>query len=50
MVMQQNPLAPGGVGVLLWGCDYRVGNARITVTLATNPGDPMPCKRTVAFE
>ena len=47
---QQNPMAPGGVGVLMWGCDYLVGKAKITITVTTNPGEPIPCKRTVAFE
>jgi hypothetical protein len=50
MLMQQNPMAPGGVGVLMWGCDYLVGKATITITVTTKPGDPMPCKRAVAFE
>ena len=50
ITVQQNPMAPGGVGTLLWGCDYQVGNARITLTIATQAGDPMPCKRRVAFE
>lgn len=49
MLTQQNPLAPGGVGVLLWGCEYRVGKSMITITITTNPGDSMPCKRKVAF-
>jgi hypothetical protein len=50
MLTQQNPMAPGGVGVLMWGCDYMVGKATITITVTTSPGEPMPCKRTVAFE
>jgi hypothetical protein len=49
MVLQQNPQAIGGVGVLMWGCDYQVGKAMITITVATHPGDPMPCKRKVSF-
>ena len=32
------------------GCDYLVGKAKMTITVTTHPGDPMPCKRTVAFE
>ncbi len=48
--LQTNVLAPGGVGVLLWGCDYMVGKAQITITITTNPGDAMPCKRKVAFK
>lgn len=28
ILTQSNPLAPGGVGVMLWGCDYVVGKAR----------------------
>jgi len=50
ITVQQNPEAAGGVGVLLWGCDYQVGKARITITVTIYPGDPMPCKRTMAFE
>ena len=50
MLTQNNPLAPEGVGVMLWGCDYQVGKARITITITTRPSDPMPCKRKVAFE
>jgi len=38
-----------GVGVTLWGCDYQVGKAVITITITTQPSDPMPCKREVAF-
>ena len=44
-----NPGSPYGVGVYLWGCDYRVGKALITVTITTQPSDPMPCKRKVKF-
>jgi hypothetical protein len=50
MLTQNNPQAPDGVGVLLWGCDYLVGKARITITITTRTSDPMPCKRQVAFE
>lgn len=50
ITVQQNPESPIGVGVLLWGCDYQVGRAKITITIATSPRDPMPCKRTVAFK
>jgi len=49
MLTQQNPLTPGGVGVLLWGCEYQVGRAMVTINITTDPGDPMPCKRKVAF-
>lgn len=48
-LFQTNPLAPGGVGAILWSCEYRVGRAMITITHATEPGGPMPCKREVAF-
>jgi hypothetical protein len=47
--VQSNPLSPLGVGTTLWGCDYQVGKAVITITVATQPSDPMPCKRKVAF-
>jgi hypothetical protein len=50
LLTQNNPLAIEGVGVMLWGCDYQVGKARITITITTKPSDPMPCKRKVAFE
>ena len=50
MLTQNNPMYAGGVGVTLWGCDYQVGKALITITITTNPSDPMPCKRKVAFE
>lgn len=50
ITIQQNPLAVGGVGVYLWGCDYNVGRAMITITIATKPGDRMPCKRRVTFD
>lgn len=49
VTIQTNPEAIGGVGPLLWGCDYQVGRAYITITIATHPSDPMPCKRKVAF-
>jgi hypothetical protein len=49
MVTQSNPDAVGGSGVTLWGCDYLVGKAEITITIATAPSDPMPFKRKVAF-
>ena len=49
MLSQTNSMAPGGIGITLWGCDYLVGKALITITITTNPGDPMPCKRKVAF-
>ena len=49
MLTQSNPTAPQGVGVMLWGCEYQVGRAVITTTITTQPGDPMPCKRKVAF-
>ncbi len=44
-----NPLAPGGIGVMEWACEYRVGTAHITLAPTTQPGDPMPCKREVLF-
>lgn len=50
LAAQTNPDSPAGVGVLLWGCDYMVGKARITITISTQPSDPMPCKRKVAFK
>jgi len=50
MLTQTNPESIGGVGVLMWGCDYLVGKAQITITITTGPRDPMPCKRQVAFE
>jgi hypothetical protein len=50
LLTQNNPEAIGGVGVLLWGCDYLVGKATITITITTGVHDPMPCKRKVAFE
>ncbi|HVW53052.1 MAG TPA: hypothetical protein VHC91_22080 [Trinickia sp.] len=49
ILTQSNPNAPQGVGVMLWGCEYQVGRAVITTTITTQPGDPMPCKRKVAF-
>ena len=49
MTVQTNPYAPGGVGVELWGCEYRVGPSLITVAITTGPGDPMPCKRKTRF-
>jgi len=49
-IMQTNSLAPGGVGPLAWWCEYKVGTAQITLVIATQPSDPMPCKRKVAFE
>jgi hypothetical protein len=50
ILTQNNPEAIGGVGVLLWGCDYLVGRAKITITYTTSAGDPMPCKRKVRFQ
>jgi hypothetical protein len=47
---QTNPEAIGGVYVTAWRCLYRVGDAQIALPIATQPGDPMPCKRKVAFE
>ena len=47
--MQTNALAPGGVGVIMWGCKYRVGKAQITLAPIVQPGDPMPCKRELKF-
>jgi hypothetical protein len=49
IVTQNNPQSPLGVGVILWGCDYLVGKAKITITITTQPSDPMPCKRKVKF-
>ena len=49
MLTQNNPMAPEGIGVMLWGCDYLVGRAKITITITTRPSDPMPCKRKVRF-
>jgi hypothetical protein len=49
-VIQQSPAYFEGVGALAWHCDYRVGNAQITLIVATHPSDPMPCKRKVTFE
>ena len=37
----------GTTWVSLWGCDYKVGQAIITLTYSTKNGDPMPCKRKV---
>ena len=50
ILTQNNPEASEGLGVMLWGCEYKVGGARITVTVTTQPSDPMPCKRKVAFQ
>ena len=47
--VQTNPLAAEGEGVTLWGCEYQVGRAKITIAITTDPGDPMPCKRKAAF-
>jgi hypothetical protein len=49
MLTQNNAMAPGGIGVILWGCDYSVGRALITITVTTSTSDPMPCKRKVVF-
>ncbi len=49
VLLKAYPMILGGVGVMLWGCDYQVGKAMITITITTEPGDPMPCKRKVAF-
>ncbi len=50
IAVQTNPQNLMGVGTTLWGCKYKVGRALITVTISTNPSDPMPCKRKVAFK
>jgi hypothetical protein len=50
LLIQKSPQAVEGVGVYLWGCDYQVGAAHITITISTQPRDPMPCKRKVTFE
>lgn len=49
-VMQENLQYPDGIGPVAWRCNYRVGNAQISLIIATRPSDPMPCKRKVAFE
>ena len=49
VLLRAYPIIIQGVGVTLWGCDYRVGKAMITITITTEPRDPMPCKRKVAF-
>lgn len=40
----------GETWVSLWGCDYKVGQAIITIAISTEQGDSMPCKRKVMFE
>ena len=49
MEVQTNPLAPGGEGVTLWECRYRVGRAIISLAVSTSPTAPMPCKRESRF-
>jgi hypothetical protein len=49
-LMQKNLQAVERVGVYLWGWHYQVGAVRITITISTQPRDPMPCKRKVALD
>jgi len=46
---QTNTFA-GAVGPYIWNCVYQVGRAQITLSITTEPGAPMPCKRKVVFE